>query len=616
MLDITDEFEPGDWMRSVADVLSVTRSTHSFTLGEAVAELGLWANTARNDSWKNLGNRRTLFRDVKIAGEALGPRLRTHVSDLLQDLGEEANRQTVGETASLFATRWHQTESIRASFRDLCEVAIDRDSDIRNLKPKADILASQVGGSLGDGTLGTASFVLFGNISHSEITFWLDKETITDNPTPTNRLREAERLLTSNAEQGQITVWLLYRHGQVDRRITAGTVTLFDAEWALHEAKHTEDGIFEEQEELRSLQESQCWFNEEMLFDNNGSRESYALARVNLGYRPLEGSVDEAIHRVEALLSIVVGAGGSNWTYTGVCTARVDGRLQVNSVSANPRNDYHFYNATEGRKTYEILRLWTSKLDDALSISEMPELLVEALRTFREANIINRYDSSLPYEPVVTSKIATALEDHVIELIASLAGLTPEHLISALEARETDYLWQDLIFDSLLAPLSHNHNKPEILKEVESIKRDITRTDSSGTQHLVLKNIWKEQSRLRALPISLAVRNEFQYGLAVISSADLEMTSRDYVRQSITLIRMRHRRVRNAITHGNPLTSAAVNSVRAFSERMARTAIGFALDSFIAGETLAECLTTWEARQITDNRRLTSGESMLDRTKS
>lgn len=613
VLDIADEFKPGAWMLSVAKVLLPSRTNPTFTLGEAVDELRLWADRARAESWEDRGNRNSLYRDIEATSAALGPRLRSHLDDLLPNLHEGVDRRAAGKAAAAFGERWHRTDSIRSAFRDLCEAAATETCGTADLKPMADILASQLGEPFGHASLGASSRALFKTPFQLELNFWLGKEATIDDLTPQTRLRAAERLLTHSIEEGLVIMWLLYRHAQIDGRITAGSVTLVDAEWAIREAKRTEAGAFEEQEELRGVQECQIWFNEESLFDDDIDREPYVLARVDLGHRPLDGAEEEAIRRIDALLNIVVGAGGSSWTYTGVCVARVDNRLQATSISADPRGEHYPYDAHGTHKTSELLEYWTNRLGHALSVSELPDFLVEALQAFREASTMNRGDGHPSSKHIVTSRIATALEDHTVELVASLAGLTPERLVSALEIMEIGHEWQRLIYDSLLAPLARNLESPELAQEVEAIRLETSESGANGEQFLVLKKLWEKREQLRVLPVSPAERVSFERSLTLISSADNEINSRKYVRKSVALARMRHRRVRNAITHGNPVTSAAINSVRGFSERTARAAIGFALEAFATGETFRELLTTWESQRVALDEKIAAGASMLDR---
>jgi hypothetical protein len=72
--------------------------------------------------------------------------------------------------------------------------------------------------------------------------------------------------------------------------------------------------------------------------------------------------------------------------------------------------------------TADILSSVADQLGDALTKGPMPEHLVEALTSLREARMTDHRDVLFYSARRVTPRIATALEDHAMELFASATG--------------------------------------------------------------------------------------------------------------------------------------------------------------------------------------------------
>lgn len=626
-IDIADEFVPGDWVRSVAQALPQSVKSKPFTAGDAVAELGIWADKARITSWENRGNYQSIFLDVSGALKALGPRLRSQFETLLPGLREDASRAAASSAASAFSAGWSQPAAIAAAFRDLCAAAVDGTRTPSELAPLAEILASQLRGPFGRAALGTASRMLtelpgdpsaefrakHGTVVE-EVTLWLGPDAALDDLTLASRLRAAERILIDFPQSGEIVAWLLYSHAEIDRELLAGSITLLEAEWALREANKRGGEKFTWRDELRSARSNRRWESLERMFEDGVDRGSHVLARVDLGHRPLDGAVEEAARRVDALLSIAVGAGGAEWELTNISMALVDDHTQAVSQLSYRSEENSNYDLAGSHRTAALLSHWTAQLGDALAGDGLPEFLVEALQAVREASLLLRRNKENHSRSHSASRVATALEDHAVELLASLANVAPESLISILEPAEVNHHLWSLVRGALLAPLARNEGTPRFADEVGALKREISYADLSGARPLALKKLWEHRNRLRTLPVSPAERVAFDQSLKAISSAKDELTLRAHVQASVTRLRLRHRRVRNAITHGNPVTAAAIDSVRDFSDRTARAAIGLALEAVSNGQTFADALQAWSDGRAELDARIMAGESFLERS--
>jgi hypothetical protein len=74
----------------------------------------------------------------------------------------------------------------------------------------------------------------------------------------------------------------------------------------------------------------------------------------------------------------------------------------------------------------------------------------------------------------------------------------------------------------------------------------------------------------------------------------------------------RQRRVRNAITHGNPVTRYALGTVLEFSHFRTGMALRAALDSFTEGVPLEDYLVAKEAERAEDALLMNSGLSQVE----
>lgn len=616
MLAITDELEPGDWMMSVAELLPVPhREPAPFTLGEAVAELGLWASTARTESWENARNRTSLEDGIRTGLASVGPRLRAAVSDLLPTLVARGDRQTIAAVATEFAERWREPSSIDAAFRDLCEAAASNSCSNWDLKPQAETLASQLGEvHRGWGALNTASTMLAGEPHSFDLERWVGPGATLDDLSPRVRIAAAQKVLTSDPSNGRVVVWLLYRRAQVNGRVAAGPITFLRADWAIPNATRDDGQEFAERDELRALVEGHLFIKEEELFTDEAAKEQYVLARVDLGQRNAAGAASEAAQHVDALVSIAVEAGGVSWINTGTSSTLVDGRGGTGSFGSvhAPRRDA-LHDGYGISVTSDLLDHWAGLLGNALSSGPMPAFLVEALSAVRDASMIEHRDVLFYDARPVTPRVAVALEDHAIELVASLASMKPDDLISALQEEEVDRQADQLVLNAVLTPVYEGYSLLQAGNEAESIAREISHLDRDGARVVSLEKVWRSRERIQALSMSPAARFTLERALDAISSTADEAVVRERAQESVAAVRIRHRRVRNAITHGNPVSPITIGSVRKFSERMAREALAIALQSYATGETIPELLDNRKSDREAEHEARTNGVSKLDR---
>jgi hypothetical protein len=605
MTDIAQEFPPGMWMEAVADVLPLPhRAAMPFTLGEAVEELDLWARLARSESWASSQNRRSLQTDIEEMAAQTGPRLRDQLKSVLAETLKATERTEISAVAGRFLDCWRSPESISAAFRDLCSVAVQPTVTTFQLGPYANVLASQLGESAQSawGPLRSAADSLMGYAASG---------TSGDVP-PEQRLRLAEEILCAEPPSGEVTVWALYERAVSPFRLQFGDITFLRADWVVPNAMRDDGQPFPERDELRSILDGPWWPTD--LLDEALRQPSnrLVLARVHFGVRELAGAAADAIRQIDAILSIAIGSGGVSWKNTGTKATLLNGELVGGSfgrIGSPPRQ----YEDTYGMSaTSEILDSVASELHDAMRERPLPDYLVEALLALREAGMVDHRDVLFYDARAVTPRIAIALEDHAMEHIASFGDVKPTVLATAVQHREVDWQFEQHILAGLLGPLNHAE-RTHAAPDYRDLEFSIFHYDESGTRIVSIPKAIELRDELLALEAPSWVRNEFLGAVAAVTKPEIELQLRLLKKREVEVIRSRHRRVRNAVSHGNPLPPSTLASVQGFSTRAARSALGLALHSFATNQTITDLLAKEQSDRSEQETLLASGSNYLNR---
>lgn len=431
------------WVAALAGVLPVPRRAAApFALGETVEEVRLSAGHARRDAWTK-DNRRSLAADVEHLVGSLGPRVSAMLGDQARDLvrGELLclSPSELGGLADKWLTRWRSEEAVRAAFRDLCDAARAAGATEPTLRPLADIVASQLGAeSLSSfSVLRDAAGVLRGRRSVFEV----DDEAF---PPISQRLHEAEELLAAGPRSGDIVVWLSYRRASGWGPMDLGPMRVLPAAWHLPNASQDDGQAFPERDELRLVLQESFGFAS-LVEEVEDPESSVVLVRVELGQRTAAGAIDHAQRMVEALVGVAVGSGGISWQSAETSAVLMDGRV-VSAPSGvgvgrwPPIRDWYGMDAT-----VEVLELVSHRMASALRVRPMPEYLIEAIMAVREAGMTDHRDVESAGERAVTPRVAVALEDHAVELVASIGEMLPAPLLDVLWAREAERRFRDRI---------------------------------------------------------------------------------------------------------------------------------------------------------------------------
>lgn len=98
------------------------------------------------------------------------------------------------------------------------------------------------------------------------------------------------------------------------------------------------------------------------------------------------------------------------------------------------------------------------------------------------------------------------------------------------------------------------------------------------------------QAEIRALPMSDLQRADLEDALAICTDPERERQLLDEMWREASLLRARHRRVRNAVNHGLPLNVTTLNSIRDYADATSGAALNIALSWFKNGEPGASLL--------------------------
>lgn len=574
-----------DWLLSVAEVLPLPhQAVPPYTLGEAVAELGDYAQAVGAPNWKSTAserNRASLRKEIEAQSETLGERLGALTTWMLNDLHDDSDPGAVVAAAARFNKAWHSETAVTDAFRDLCDAAKVHGMTSRALRKLSAIIASQVGPAAHSAfsVLGEAADALVS--TEENLARWHNAPR-SEPLTEAHRLEMATDILVA-PPAGRIIVWTAYYRAIVDReREIAGPMTFLAADWALPNAFDIELNDFPERTELREIRKDVRWLDD-LHVESLKPENRLALVRVDLGERQVAGAVDEARRRVDAVLSVAVEAGGTSWQSTGASAVLLDGKVRSSSLGINLRESPALNDDNYGMvATAEILSSIADQLGDALTKGPMPEHLVEALNSLREARMTDHRDVLFSGARRVTPRVATALEDHAMELIASVLGVHPAALATALQRREALVQADRRIADQLLAPFNEPwaRGDTERRQELEGEILDYSR----GRRELLIKKVVTLQDEIRALPMSNLQRADFEDSLLICTAPARQRQLLDEIWREAVLLRDRHRRVRNAVNHGLPLSATTLNSIRDYADHTSRMALNIALTWFKSGD--------------------------------
>lgn len=587
MSTLSNRCPPGKWMLSVATALDHVRNP--FTYGEAVQEVRLWAAESRESSWKNQRNRESLALDLSFNFARPGPRVRAAISQLHIGLDLSATRESIVSIAETFLPEWRSPKFVRKAFYDLCEAASSGCHPSWRIAPLAEILVSMMGeGASSDfGAIRDITELLNKTASTASLRSRFSEFTSPGEIADSRWLELAEEAVLRGTKKAEVVVWLQYRRARMSWRLPIGPVTFFEASWAIPEAKERRSDHFPEREEILTIIEHADSLGD----DDPDMQKLIVLARINLGWRAVSGAAESAREQVEALLNIMVGEGGASWEYTGATATLADGRVGLVSSTHQYSDIRHPLSDLAGTNlAATILEDWGAELDPVMQSRPMPRFLVEALSTFRDSTMTTHRDVTWSGERAVSERIATALEDHVLELVGSLASMEPESVSKELHTLASHDWYSQRIAAAIMSP-TQRRSEMASFEPQQELARNITRLERGANRRVVdlekavgheaeLCSFARDPAEVCSLALACKSVHDPKVKAALVEELNTEMR----------VLAKRHRRVRNAVTHGNPVTPTALTGVRRYSRYLSRQAVRIALDSYVSGKPIAQIL--------------------------
>ncbi|MFE4545146.1 hypothetical protein [Arthrobacter sp. NPDC056727] len=529
---------------------------------------------------------------------------------MLHDLRLDDSQEAIIAAADQFNEIWHSEAAIAEGFCDLCVAAKVPGKTSDALRKLAAIVASQVGPAA-HGAFSLLSSAADALVNTEEQLAWERDVQLPEPLTEEHRLEMARDILVA-PPAGQVVVWTVYSRALLwGMREVIGPMTFLRADWALPNAFEQKWHDFPEREELRGLRENVRWLDD-LHSEGLQPENRLTLVRVDLGERQVAGAAEEAKRRIEALISIAVEAGGVSWQNAGATAVLLDGKARSSSggltvrQSRSPDDDSYGIGGTG-----KILSTVADQFVDALAKGPMPEQLVEALTSLREARMTDHRDVSFYGARRVTPRVATALEDHAMELFASVLNVPASELATAVQRREALRRADGRIAGQLMAPLDEawsrgpNAGRDELERKISEYSRGGLRLVSVGKAVAL-------QDEIRALPMSELKRADLEDAIAICTVPDRERQILDQTWRETSLLRARHRRVRNAVNHGLPLDATTLNSIRNYAESTSKIALDVALTWFKSGESGAALIQREENAWSKRMDRIRSGMSCAD----
>ena len=411
------------------------------------------------------------------------------------------------------------------------------------------------------------------------------------------------------APAGQVVVWLAYTRAITEMRMVAGPMTFLRADWALPNAFEDGPNEFPEREELRAIRRDAFWLDP-LLKAALRPENRIVLVRVDLGQRALAGALEEAQNRVEAVLSVVITSGGASWLDTGSRLVLLDEAVRMSTGMPDLHESADVRDTWGMGDTATVVTEVIDALNAPLASRPMPAPLVDALTTLREARMTNHRDVLFYGAREMSPRMATALEDHAMELLAAAMGTSGKVFADALNIHEALRRARRFAAGGLLAPLDRQWSDEERQRHDE-LERKVT-TYERGARLVSVSGVVAHLEELRMLPMSDLQRADFEAAVTACTEPAAERRLMELVQEDTRVLQLRHRRVRNAINHGLPLNAAALHSIRSYAERTSGTGLNIALNWYIADDDGPARVGRPAQDWITRMRRIDAGTSWAD----
>ena len=591
---------PGDepvWVKSLASSLDRRNGASTvLPLALTVEEIVDWAELASGEeAWNNKWNRRSLLADLQQSTDAVGATLRRIIDGALTQFSDAFANLIVDRNPALLeppGARSHVTwsallsaannlldlldsdDAVAASWDDLVAAAQDRRLARREFRPIADLLYAQLtrrGMNAEQAFKDLLWMIAYGNSPDNLPTERHDL------PAEARTARAREIAITA-ADTHDVVVWLGFE-GRVSARLDAGSVTFYDALWAVPNAAPGGQD-FAHKAELTELVGHPGLFKVAEHIEEKSDAET--LVRVDLGHIHLAGAADRAREIVETIFNVALHFGGGIRPHLTQYGVLADGELHLSSFIGSRRETGFRDDHYGAGITAEAIDEHGPEIADALARQGLPRFLAAALEVQTTADHPFSRDVALrtPSQADISSVIP--LSDRVVQHIAAHAAIRPNDAFNILRRRWAHARWLGSVRYAVHLCLAgggqRNDLRDELVREWYNPKGPwvLFAADRAGE----LLSICRVESE----------RAWIERVLASISDYDLYCELIQEYEAEGQVLEMRRRRVRNALVHGSPAHFEVVSSVQGYSEFLSSSALHAGMESYTTGSTPIDAL--------------------------
>jgi len=580
-------------------------------LAVLVDEVDRWRGHASDESWKRKANRVSLSSDLQASAAAAGTHLAQSIASELRPYQECL--QQVADIRTISADRFRELTDNGAALR----AALATPAAL--LAAWQDVLAASQSPTADTESLNWALTCLEAMIESTQRS---SKQTLQDarsildpdprlagfNPdaptarTPLDvRLRLAADVITALPVPRHCIAWITYGSARLSGTADFGPFTFYEIDWAAPNALNDDGQAFCHRDELRSLLKQ----NHISPPGETKERPYQVLARVNLGVRSPHNALDDADAMIQVLLRIAGNrSGGTAWQRAGSACLLFDGHAALCTDTAglyvSDEVDHHGQNIMA-----DALAEYGPSIAEGLSRAQMPPDLADALRLLGEACDVDSRKAILTGRSTIDRKTVLVLEDAAFEHIASYGRMSGDDLERSILVTWPHARWSSQVNAAINVCLRSDEVSSTALH-----RRIITH------QPWETRTSFLEASRLTGELLALCrdpLKRRFaEKWLTSIRDAALCLDLHRQHERDRDFLRERLRRTRNALTHGNPVHPAVIDTVRDLSTYRVNAAFGLALEMFSTSGSLDAALhaRAEEHKRLVDH--LTRGVSMFD----
>jgi hypothetical protein len=414
------------------------------------------------------------------------------------------------------------------------------------------------------------------------------------------RLRLAADVITALPVPRRCVAWITYGSARLSAARDFGPIMFYEIDWAAPNALNDDGQAFRHRDELRSLLKH----NHIRVPGKSNGRPYQVLARVDLGVRVPHHALDDADAMVQVLLRIAGSrSGGTAWQRVGSACLLLDEQVALCIDSAGPYVsddvDHHGQNIMA-----DALAEYGPSIARGFSRTLMPPDLADALRLLGEASDVDSREVFLTGRSTIDRKTVLVLEDAAFEHIASYGRMRGDALEELILATWPHARWCSQVDAAISVCLRSDEAASTALhRRIITHQRGKTRTSFLEASRLT--------DELLVLCRNPLKRRFAEKWLTSIRDPVLCLDLHRRQNDERDLLRERLSRTRNALTHGNPVHLAVIDSVRDLSTYRVNAAIEVALEGFSTSGSFDAALRVRpeEHGRVIDH--LTRGVSML-----